>query len=86
MTESCQGCANVHREVTGVIECSFAPDGFVDRWRLVCRRDPPQVGLFGSRYPKVRDTDWCSGFRTSNLQSPKARENDPLQTCFKDTK
>jgi len=63
MTESCQGCANVYREVTGVIECSFAPDGFVDRWRLVCRRDPPQVGLFGSRYPKVRETDWCSGFQ-----------------------
>lgn len=47
-------CRWLHRAVTGVVECSFAPSGFMDRLRFECRYNPPQRGFWSDGYPEAK--------------------------------
>ncbi len=52
MTEArCENCRFMHAAVIGIVECSFAPDGFMDRIRRECRRFPPVPSFWGDRFP-----------------------------------
>ena len=47
----CGTCRFSARVVTGLMECSFAPDGWHERTRLECRRFPPTTSFWGTSFP-----------------------------------
>lgn len=61
MAERCEVCRFSAWRVTGVVECSMHPDGWVDIHRFECRRFPPQRGFWADRYPTP--TEPCGEFQ-----------------------
>lgn len=49
----CENCKHCYRAVVGVVECSFAPEGYIDQLRFECRRFPPSRGFWNSGYPEI---------------------------------
>jgi len=59
----CGNCKFRLPKVVGAIECSFAPDGYVDRIVHECRRFPAQRNFWGTAWPHVSVDDSCGEFR-----------------------
>ena len=51
--ERCETCRWAKRVVTGVAECSLAPDGWHEFTHLECRRFPPSRSFWGTAFPEA---------------------------------